>query len=83
MLDCYSMTSRLTMTSSLHSGLQKVKLKRPFFWRTNLSNLEKKVAIHLELILELRDREIFDQNWGETTKNLIFFICLVIPDPLV
>ena len=25
--------------------------------------------MHLELILELRNREIFDQNWGKTTKN--------------
>ena len=71
------------MTSSLHSGLRKVKLKGPFFWRSILSNLGKKVAMYLELILELRNREIFIQNWGETTKNLNFVISLVIPDPLV
>ena len=71
------------MTSSLHSGLRKVKLKGTFFWRSNLSNLKKKVAMHSELILELLYREIFDQNWGKTIKNLKFVIYLVIPDPLV
>ena len=39
--------------------------------------------MHSELILELLYREIFAQNWGKTTKNLNFVICLAIPDPLV
>ena len=39
--------------------------------------------MHSELILELLYREIFDQNWGKTIKNLKFVIYLVIPDPLV
>ena len=28
--------------------------------------------MHSELILELLYREIFDQNWGKTIKNLNF-----------
>ena len=45
---------------------------RLLFHDLRVDKFKKNVAMHSELILELLYREIFDQNWGKTTKNLNF-----------